>query len=338
MVLAQTVKGRGFAEVKDKNGWHGRPLPADMAQRAVAGLGGQRDLRVITPRPDRHDAPPRPAAAAVTLPRYEVASRVATRKAYGDALVALGARPEVVALDGEVGNSTYAGEFAAYPGRFFEMFIAEQQLIAAAVGLSVRGYVPFAPTFAAFFSRGYDFLRMAGISGANIKVCGPHAGVEIGPDGPSRMALEDLAALRAIHGSTVLYPADASAAAALPAEMAATPGIVYLRATRSAWPVIYPVGESFPVGGSKVLRAADDLAAEGSRRGSSTCTPSSPSTVPRWLRRPRRPAGGWSSPRTTTRRAASAPPCSRRTAGPTCRCGPGSARSAACRAPAPRTS
>ena len=145
-----------------------------------------------------------------------MSSKVATRKAYGDALVALGARPEVVALDGEVGNSTYAGEFAAaYPDRFFEMFIAEQQLIAAAVGLAVRGYVPFASTFAAFFCRGYDFLRMAGISGANIKLCGSHAGTEIGPDGPSQMALEDLAALRAIHGSTVLYPADATAAAAL---------------------------------------------------------------------------------------------------------------------------
>ncbi|MGH3271310.1 MAG: transketolase, partial [Trebonia sp.] len=141
VVLARTVKGKGFAEVEDKNGWHGRPLPAEMAQRAVAALGGHRNLRVATARPGHHDAP-RHQAAAVTLPRYEISSRVATRKADGDALVALGARPEVVALDGEVGNSTYAGEFAAvYPDRFFEMFIAEQQLIAAAVGLAVRGYV-----------------------------------------------------------------------------------------------------------------------------------------------------------------------------------------------------
>ncbi|HET9968221.1 MAG TPA: transketolase [Streptosporangiaceae bacterium] len=257
VVLAQTVKGKGFAEIEDKNGWHGRPLPAEMAERAVAALGGKRSLRVTSPRPDRHDAARQPGPSAVTLPRYEVGDRVATRKAYGDTLVALGARPEVVALDGEVGNSTYAGEFAAaYPDRFFEMFIAEQQLIAAAVGLAVRGYVPFASTFAAFFSRGYDFLRMAGISGANIKLCGSHAGTEIGPDGPSQMALEDLAALRAVHGSTVLYPADATAAAALTAEMADTPGIVYLRTTRGAWPVLYPAGESFPVGGSKMLRAA----------------------------------------------------------------------------------
>jgi transketolase len=256
VVLAKTVKGKGFAEVEDKNGWHGRPLPAEMADRAVAALGGERNLRVTSPRPVRYDIPPRPQTAEVTLPRYQVADRLATRKAYGDALVALGARPEVVALDGEVGNSTYAGEFAAaYPDRFFEMFIAEQQLIAAAVGLAVRGYVPFASTFAAFLSRGYDFLRMAGISGANIKLCGSHAGVEIGPDGPSQMALEDLAAMRAIHGSTVLYPSDASAAAALTAQMAATSGIAYLRTTRGAWPVLYQAGEAFPVGGSKVLRA-----------------------------------------------------------------------------------
>jgi transketolase len=257
VVLARTVKGKGFPEVEDVNGWHGRPLPAEMASRAVAGLGGERSLQVTTPPPERRDAPRHAAAGTVVLPRYEIGAAVATRKAYGDALVALGARPEVVALDGEVGNSTHAGQFAkAYPDRFFEMFIAEQQLIAAAVGLAVRGYAPFASTFAAFFSRGYDFLRMAGISGANIRLCGSHAGVEIGPDGPSQMALEDLAALRAVHGSTVLYASDATSAAALVAEMATTPGIVYLRTTRGAWPVLYPGGEAFPVGGCKVLRAS----------------------------------------------------------------------------------
>jgi transketolase len=257
VVLAKTVKGKGFPEIEDVNGWHGRPLPADMARRAVAGLGGERNLRVTSLRPEHHGARQRAAPGTVTLPRYEVGSAVATRKAYGDTLVALGARPEVVALDGEVGNSTHAGQFArAYPDRFFEMFISEQQLIAAGVGLAVRGYVPFASTFAAFFSRGYDFLRMAGISGANIKLCGSHAGVEIGPDGPSQMALEDLAAFRAVHGSTVLHPSDATSTAALVAEMAATPGIVYLRTTRGAWPVLYPADEAFPVGGCKVLRAS----------------------------------------------------------------------------------
>ena len=150
----------------------------------------------------------------MTLPRYELGAKVATRKAFGEALAAIGARGDVVALDGEVGNSTHTEEFAkAHPERYFEMFIAEQQLVAAAVGLSVRGYVPFAATFAAFFTRAYDFIRMAAISEANIRLCGSHAGVEIGADGPSQMALEDLAMMRAVHGSTVLYPSDATSTA-----------------------------------------------------------------------------------------------------------------------------
>jgi transketolase len=185
---------------------------------------------------------------------------VATRKAYGDTLVALGdAYPDLVVLDAEVSNSTHADEFAkAYPERFFEMYIAEQQLFAAAVGLAVRGWRPFASTFAAFTSRAYDFLRMTGISGTSVRLCGSHAGCEIGPDGPSQMALEDLAALRAIHGSTVLYPADATATAALVAAAAETPGLVYLRTTRGAYPVLYPPGEAFTMGGSKVLRSSQD--------------------------------------------------------------------------------
>ena len=186
--------------------------------------------------------------------------KVATRKAYGDALAGLGTdRPEVVALDGEVSNSTHADEFAkAYPGRYFEMFIAEQQMIAAAVGLSVRHYVPFASTFAAFFTRAYDFIRMAAISQADIRLSGSHAGVEIGADGPSQMALEDLAMMRAVHGSTVLYPSDATSTAALVRAMADRPGISYLRTTRGAYPVLYDSAEAFPVGGSKVLRSGPD--------------------------------------------------------------------------------
>jgi len=184
---------------------------------------------------------------------------VATRKAYGEALVALGARPEVVAMDGEVSNSTFADLFAqAHPGRFFEMYIAEQQMVAAAVGVGVRGYRPFASTFAAFFTRAYDFIRMAAISRASIRLAGSHAGVEIGADGPSQMALEDLAMMRAVHGSTVLYPSDATSAAALVEAMADLDGISYMRTTRGAYPVLYEAGESFPVGGSKVLRSADD--------------------------------------------------------------------------------
>lgn len=263
VILARTIKGRGFSEVEDREGWHGRPFPPDMAARAIAELGGERHLFVRGPLPAATPRPsPTPPASSPPGPppgpAYSQGEKVATRKAYGDALVALGAaRPQVVALDGEVGNSTYADEFAeAYPDRFFEIFIAEQQLVAAAVGLSVRHYVPFASTFAAFFTRAYDFIRMAAISQADIRLAGSHAGVEIGADGPSQMGLEDLAMMRAVQDSTVLYPSDATSAAALVRAMADRPGVVYLRTTRGAYPVLYETGESFPVGGSKVLRSA----------------------------------------------------------------------------------
>jgi transketolase len=263
VVLARTVKGKGFAEVEDRNGWHGKPFPADMAERAIAELGGVRNLVLRGPRPaptPAVDGTAEPAkAAGAPLPRYAIGDKVATRKAYGDALVALGARdPLVVALDGEVSNSTYADAFArAYSDRYFEMFIAEQQLVAAATGLNVRGYRPFASTFAAFWTRAHDFIRMAAISGVDLRLVGSHAGVEIGADGPSQMGLEDLAMLRAIHGSTVLYPSDATSTVALVEAMASTPGISYLRTTRGAYPVLYPPGEAFPVGGAKVLRSSD---------------------------------------------------------------------------------
>jgi len=258
-VLARTIKGKGVPEVENQDGWHGKPLPPDLAERAVAALGGVRQLRVTGPLPE-----PAPPAAAltgpqpVTLPRYGKGDKVATRKAYGDALVALGARAGVVVLDGEVSNSTHTDEFAkAYPDRFFEMFIAEQQMVAAAVGLQVRGHRPFAATFAAFFSRAYDFVRMAGISRANIRLSGSHAGVEIGPDGPSQMGLEDLAEMRAIPGSTVLYPSDAVSCVALVAQMADRDGVSYIRTTRGAYPVLYDNDERFPIGGSKQLRGSD---------------------------------------------------------------------------------
>ncbi len=262
VILARTLKGRGFSEVEDKEGWHGKPLPPEMAERAVIELGGERNLLVRGPVPE--DAAPRhPAransAAEIKLPAYDPGQKVATRKAYGDTLAAVGARPDVVAMDGEVSNSTFADEFAkAYPERYFEMFIAEQQLVAAAVGVGVRGYRPFASTFAAFFTRAYDVIRMAANSRASICLVGSHAGVEIGADGPSQMALEDLAMMRAVHGSTVLYPSDATSTAALVEAMADLEGISYMRTTRGAYPVLYAAGESFPVGGCKVLRSADD--------------------------------------------------------------------------------
>ena len=262
-VLARTIKGRGFSEVEDQNGWHGRPFPADMANRAIAELGDERHLTIRGPRPSPAPKPPAAAAtggagAAGPAATYSIGDQVATRKAYGDALVDLGAEnPRVVALDGEVSNSTHADEFAkAYPGRYFEMFIAEQQLVAAAVGLSVRHYVPFASTFAAFFTRAYDFIRMAAISQANVRLSGSHSGVEIGADGPSQMALEDLAMMRAVHGSTVLYPSDATSTAALVHAMADRAGVSYLRTTRGSYPVLYGGTETFPIGGSKVLRSS----------------------------------------------------------------------------------
>jgi transketolase len=258
VVIARTLKGKGFSEIEDKDGWHGKALPEDMAERAIKELGGIRDLRVEARKPEPGEVA-LALSSPVVLPRYKMGERVATRKAYGDALRALGARNDVVAMDGEVSNSTHADEFARqYPDRFFEVFIAEQQLVATAVGMSVRGYVPFASTFAAFFSRAYDFIRMAAVSEANIRLCGSHAGTEIGQDGPSQMALEDLASMRSIHTSTVLYPSDAVSAAHLTALMADTPGIVYLRTTRGAYPVLYDNEDTFTVGGSKTLRQSPD--------------------------------------------------------------------------------
>src|SRR6202795_2876431 len=255
VIIAKTVKGKGFSEIENKDGWHGKALPPDMAERAIKELGGVRNLKVKTAKPEASPRAAKRGEAGVTLRTYTKDDKVATRKAYGDALVALGAMPDVVAMDGEVSNSTHADEFAkAYPDRFFEMWIAEQQLVATAVGMSVRGYKPFASTFAAFFSRAYDFIRMAGISEANIRLVGSHAGVEIGQDGPSQMALEDLASVRAINTSVVLYPCDPNQTAKLTQVMADTPGIVYMRTTRGAYPTIYGPGESFRVGGSKVVR------------------------------------------------------------------------------------
>jgi transketolase len=256
-IVARTVKGKGVAAVEDKSGFHGKAL--DEPEKSVSELGGVRDIRVDVAPPERRAAH-RFETGELELPRYDVGDEVATRKAYGDALAALGAgRGDVVALDGEVSNSTFAEIFAgAHPERYFEMYIAEQQMIAASVGLQVRGWVPFASTFAAFVTRAYDFIRMAAVSRANLRLCGSHAGVSIGEDGPSQMGLEDLAMMRALHGSTVLYPCDANQTAKLVAAMADVEGISYLRTTRAATPVIYEADERFEVGGSRVVRSSDD--------------------------------------------------------------------------------
>jgi transketolase len=210
-------------------------------------------------------AGPAPAAgrrfrrSEVRLPSYPVGDRVALRQAYGETLVALGeARTDVVALDADVSLSTFAHLFAkAHPDRFLEMYIAEQQMVATAVGLQTLGYVAFASTFAAFHARAYDFVRMAAVSRANLRLVGCYPGVSIGPDGPSQMGLEDLAAFRAIHGSVVLYPSDANQTSALVRLLADRRGISYLRVTRAELPVVYPPGEQFPIGGSRVLRRSD---------------------------------------------------------------------------------
>ena len=258
VIVARTLKGKGVKAVEDKPGWHGKAL--DNPDEAIAELGGERNLRVEVHAPEPGEPHRFEPTGPLELPRYELGSEVATRKAYGDALAALGtARGDVVALDGEVSNSTYAEFFAKeLPERYFEMFIAEQQLVAAAVGMQVRGWRPFASTFAAFFSRAYDFIRMSAISRATYSLCGSHAGVSIGEDGPSQMALEDIAALRAVHSSTVLYPSDANQTARLVATMADLEGISYLRTTRANTRVIYGPDEEFPVGGSRVVRSSDD--------------------------------------------------------------------------------
>lgn len=257
LVVARTVKGRGVAAVEDRDGYHGKPL--DDPDGAIAELGGVRSIRIDVAKPELGESHRFPSGA-LDLPRYEVESEVATRKAYGDALVALGsARGDVVVLDGEVSNSTFAELFArAHRERYFEMYIAEQQMVAAAVGLQAVGWRPFVSTFSAFFSRAYDFIRMAAVSRSRFALCGSHAGVSIGEDGPSQMGLEDIAAFRAVHGSVVLHPCDANQTAKLVAAMADVDGIAYLRTLRPATPVLYGPDETFEIGGSRVLRSSDD--------------------------------------------------------------------------------
>jgi transketolase len=258
VIVARTIKGKGYSGTENKNGAHGKPV--DDEEAAIKELGGIRSIRVQVAKPEFDGQPHRFEASGGQPPRYEIGQEVPTRKAYGEALAALGGtRGDVVALDGEVSNSTHSEDFRKlHPERYFEMYIAEQQMAAAAVGLQVRGWKPFASTFAAFWSRAYDFVRMAAISRADIKLCGSHAGASIGEDGPSQMALEDLASFRAVHGSTVLYPCDANQAARLVELMADTSGIVFMRTTRGKTPVIYGPDERFEVGGSRIVRSSDD--------------------------------------------------------------------------------
>ena len=264
VIVAKTVKGKGVSFLEDKEGWHGKALDPDQAKQALAELGAVASRTFPTLDPDPWSPAPVPPPKKPDLPTYT--EPLATRKAYGEALAALGAaRSDVVVLDAEVSNSTHAEDFKkAAPDRFFEMYIAEQQMIAAAVGMQVLGLVPFASTFAAFMTRAYDFIRMAAISQANIRLSGSHAGVSIGEDGPSQMALEDLAMMRAVFGSTVLYPCDANQTARLVALMADRTGISYIRTTREKTPILYADRlDDFRIGGSRIVRGggADDAVA-----------------------------------------------------------------------------
>jgi transketolase len=259
VIIAKTKKGAGVKSVEDQLNAHGKAVPD--YEEAIEELGGDRGLVIEVPKPPTDAKPHVFDTSKLDLPTYELGEKVATRKAYGEALAALGAaRSDVVALDGEVSNSTFSEIFReAHPDRYFECYIAEQQMIATAVGMQVRGWNPFASTFAAFLTRAYDFIRMAAVSQARMNICGSHAGVSIGEDGPSQMGLEDLAAFRAIKDSTVLYPSDAVCTAQLVALMAdLDSGIAYLRTTRGNTAVIYGPDETFEVGGSKVVKSSDD--------------------------------------------------------------------------------
>ncbi len=260
-IIARTIKGHGFSLVADKLNWHGKPFSKEQLAEAIKERGG---APAVPPDPgksyERTNLPKPPDFPAPTPPDYAADAKVATREAYGFALKRLGAvNPQVVAISGDVKNSTFSEIFQeAYPDHFWQGYIAEQNLISVAVGLQARGKVPFADTFACFFSRAYDNVRMAAISRANINLCGSHCGVSIGEDGPSQMALEDLAMFRAVHGSAVFYPSDAVSTERLTEAMARRAGINYLRTSRPKMPILYSKEEKFPVPGFKVLRKSGE--------------------------------------------------------------------------------
>jgi len=259
-IIAKTYKGAGVSFMQDKDGWHGKALSKDEAARAIAELQptAKSGLPVAITAPTALPAPNLAAPAAYPAISYNLGDKIATREAYGAALVRVGgANPAVVAMDGDTKNSTFSEKFfQQFPNRFTECFIAEQNLVSVAIGFGTRGHIPFASTFATFFTRAADQIRVAGISSANLKLVGSHVGVSIGEDGPSQMALEDIALMRSVAGSSVLYPADAVATEKLLEEMAKTRGIQFLRTSRPKTPVIYKNDEQFPIGGAKVLRQA----------------------------------------------------------------------------------
>ena len=257
-IIAKTYKGAGVSFLQDQENWHGKALNQDEATRAIAELqpSAKSGLSVPIPAPSQLPEPKNEIPASYPAIAYKLGDHIATREAYGTALARVGgADLRVVALDGDTKNSTFADKFFdKFPDRSTECYIAEQNLVGVATGFGTRGKAPFASTFAAFFSRAADQVRVAGISRANLKLAGSHVGVSIGEDGPSQMALEDIAIFRAIVGSSVLYPSDAVSTEKLVEEMAKTRGIQFLRTSRPKTPVIYGNDEQFPIGGAKIVR------------------------------------------------------------------------------------
>jgi len=258
-IVAKTFKGKGVSFMENKDGWHGKPVKkGEELQKALAELGDTEIAWPVAPR--RYPArPASPAGELRLVPGYTKGQEVATREAYGAALAKLAkASRNVVAIDGDTKNSTFSDKLKdVAPGQFAEGFIAEQNMVGAALGMASEGKIPFASSFACFLTRAYDFIRMAAYSRpAHLVLCGSHAGVSIGEDGPSQMALEDLAMMRAILGSTVLYPSDAVSGERLVEAAAHTPGITYIRTSRPKTKVLYDNAESFPIGGSKTLRTS----------------------------------------------------------------------------------
>lgn len=258
VIIAKTYKGAGISFLQDKDGWHGKPLNKEEAAKAIAELQPTAKTGIGVPihAPTQLPEPKNVAPENYPAPDYKIGDKIATREAYGNALLRIGETDlRIVALDGDTKNSTYADKFfKKFPERSTECFIAEQNMVGVATGFGTRGKVPFASTFACFLGRAFDQIRVAGISKSNLKLVGSHVGVSIGEDGPTQMALEDLAAMRAIVGSTVLYSADAVATEKLVEQMARGEGVYFLRTSRPKTPVIYNNDEQFPVGGAKILR------------------------------------------------------------------------------------
>jgi transketolase len=259
MIIARTIKGKGVSFVEDVDGMHGMAIGKDRLDQALKEIGPvDKSVRgeIATPQ---DLTPPARTPAKTDDPSYPREKPVATRNAYGNALKRIfPAFPGMVVLDGEVSNSTKSDVFKeAYPDRFFEMYIAEQNMAGAALGFSRRGKIPFVSTFAAFHTRAFDQARMSQYSDPNIKFCGSHAGVSIGQDGPSQMGLEDIAMFRSLNGCVVLYPSDPYATERLVEEAAKHRGLVYIRTNRPNTPILYGPDDSFRIGGSMTLRKSD---------------------------------------------------------------------------------